>query len=86
MQGISHSWYRWKGSEKLVLRVPVIIFRWSSRCLSLIERNLKSRFCLRRVPAQEDMQHVRLYVDYDVLQIVTKAVSVRHYEDSTALN
>ena len=52
----------------------------------------RSWFCRRRVPAKEDKQKRRLYVDYGVLQKifqkmhVVKAAWIRHYGDLTVLN
>ena len=44
--GISPSLYGWKDSEKLALQLAVIVVNWSSRGLSLVERNLKKGILL----------------------------------------
>ena len=88
--GISPSLYGWKDSEKLALQLAVIVVNWSSRGLSLVERNLKKGILLMIsscvISKDVYMWIVVYYRRYSRGCTVHAVKAVRKLGDLTALN
>ena len=88
--GISPSLYGWKDSEKLALQLAVIVVNWSSRGLSLVERNLKKGILLTIsscvISKDVYMWIVVYYRRYSRGCTVHAVKAVRKLGDLTALN